>query len=71
MTLKEAKGNWTFAYIGENPDGWAKRMGQSVANTASYDMQNQRGNMVTANMGVMHFRKSSAPRSRTFFGSDH
>jgi hypothetical protein len=26
----EAKGNWTFAYIGENPERWAPEIGHAV-----------------------------------------
>ncbi|OXA54909.1 putative RNA-directed DNA polymerase from transposon X-element [Folsomia candida] len=53
---KESLGTWTFAYIGENPDGWASQMGQSKHNVIVYDLQNQGSNMEKASNAVAKFR---------------
>jgi Mg-chelatase subunit ChlD len=33
---RTARGNWSFAYIGENPERWARETGASVRNAVQY-----------------------------------
>jgi uncharacterized protein YegL len=64
ITSKEAKGNWTFVYIGENPERWAKETGQSLGNAAPYDHTDQRRNFLSTTMAVSNFR--AAPELRQY-----
>lgn len=56
MAEKEALGNWTFAYIGENPDQWARDMALSSSNAVPYDLAQQRENMTRMSRAVGTFR---------------
>jgi len=64
---KEALGNWTFTYIGQNPEAWARSMAQSVGNVARYDMQSQRSNMLSAAAATVGFRQQQLPQSASFY----
>lgn len=52
----EALGNWTFAYIGQNPEAWAKKVSLSSSNTGYYNVDNQRHNFQSAYSAVHSFR---------------
>lgn len=52
----EALGNWTFAYIGQNPDAWAKKVSLAQSNTGYYNITNQRQNFQDAYAAVRRFR---------------
>jgi Mg-chelatase subunit ChlD len=58
----EAKGNWTFAYIGENPERWARETGTSVRNTAQYQHGDPRASFAAASEGIYIARRSAEPR---------
>lgn len=67
ISKKESLGNWTFAYIGENPDAWAKEMRQSVNNVRPYDFHHQGNNLKLASEAVSKFRAGAAPQSMAVF----
>ena len=55
----EAKGNWSFAYIGENPERWARETGTSVRNTAQYNHGDPQASFVAASVGIQISRRSA------------
>jgi hypothetical protein len=71
ITAMEAKGNWTFIFLGANQDAWAvaTSMGIAVGNTASYTSENQ---SITDTSQALHSvtrarRASSGMSSSTAF----
>jgi Mg-chelatase subunit ChlD len=59
----EAKGNWTFIYLGQDPEKWARETGTSVRNTAQYDHANPVASFHAASEGITIARRQSEPRS--------
>lgn len=68
----EAKGDWTFLYIGENPDRWAKDTGMNANYAIAYNHNAQRANFISAGSTVSQFRRQAErqPRSLTLEVSD-
>jgi Mg-chelatase subunit ChlD len=66
----EAKGNWTFAYIGENPERWAKEMGYAHRSTAQYDNADPKQSFMAASRSTAAYRASDAPQSQAFIDPD-
>lgn len=64
---KEALGNWTFTYMGENPDNWAQAMGQSASNSVGYNNTNSTRNMETVSAALIKFRSNKSSQSTTGF----
>ena len=56
---RTARGTWTFAYIGENPERWARETGASVRNTAQYQHSDPRASFAAASEGIHIARRSS------------
>ena len=67
ITGHEAKGNWTFLYIGENPEQWVKDTGMKGGRTKGgvrtkgggghqFDHVDMRANIEKATEGVLQFR---------------
>jgi Mg-chelatase subunit ChlD len=54
-----ARGNWTFAYIGENPERWARETGASVRNTAQYNHGDPQASFHIASLGIQISRRSA------------
>ncbi|CAG2112985.1 unnamed protein product [Medioppia subpectinata] len=66
----EAKGDWTFVYIGENPERWSRDAGMSATNAINYDHINTRNNYTNATSAVSQFRKSLSKQSTNLFSKD-
>jgi uncharacterized protein YegL len=64
---KEGEGKWTFLYIGQNPDRWAKETGMSLNNAAAYNHTMQAANFCQAQMGVQNIRQQPMPQMPNAF----
>jgi hypothetical protein len=62
----ETKGNWTFAYIGENPGRWAREMGISRRSAGQYDHNNPGASFDIARRATSTYRQSDASQSQAF-----
>jgi Mg-chelatase subunit ChlD len=58
----EGKGNWSFVYLGEDPQRWARETGASVRNTAQYQHSDPRASFATASEGIHIARRSAETR---------
>ena len=63
----EAKGDWTFLYIGENPERWTKEAGMSSSHGISYDHNQPQQSYHRANFAVSNFRKSLSKQGTNLF----
>jgi uncharacterized protein YegL len=63
----EAKGDWTFLYIGENPERWTKDAGMSAAHGIHYDNEQPTQSYERANFAVSNFRKSLSKQGVNLF----
>ncbi len=66
----EAKGNWNFAYIGENPERWARQTGTQVGNVVQYQHGDPRANFDIARRATSAYRASDAAQSKDFIDPD-
>jgi Mg-chelatase subunit ChlD len=66
----EAKGDWTFLYIGENPERWTRDAGMSSGHGVSYNHIAPRANYLRANEAVQRFRQQSARQAHNLFDSN-
>jgi hypothetical protein len=57
---KEDEGKWTFLYIGENPERWAKDTGISLGNVGRYDHEAPTSNFREQSRAVRSYRMESA-----------
>ncbi len=62
----ESRGNWTFAYIGENPDRWVKEMNISRRSAGQYDHANPAASFDIARRATTAYRHSDAAQSGSF-----
>lgn len=60
ISANEAKGDWTFLYIGENPDRWSKETGMAMNRGMAYGHERPRANFMSAALGVGNFRRQPA-----------
>ncbi|XP_054165807.1 uncharacterized protein LOC128963329 [Oppia nitens] len=63
ITGYQNRGDWTFIYIGENPDRWSRDAGMSGGNATNYDHVDTRRNYMMANSAVSQFRRSLSKQS--------
>ena len=52
---QEGRGDWTFLYIGENPDRWVKDTGMSAHHGLQYQHHAPRDNYMQANIAISHY----------------
>lgn len=67
ISAKEAQGDWTFVYIGENPERWANDTGMHGSNAAAYDHLSAHHNMTRMNHCVKKFRGQSQKQAADLF----
>lgn len=68
IAARQAGGEWTFAYIGVNPDKWARQMGLPAHNALGYVAGDPGASFLAASEATSAFRASGGRASRTFFG---
>lgn len=64
------RGNWTFTYLGENPEKWAKETGTIMGNTGQYNQQSPGKSFVQAAHATASLRASVVPQSQGFYSGD-
>jgi hypothetical protein len=62
------RGNWSFTYLGTQPETWAdaSSLGVGVGASATYDAANAHATYATMAMASMNMARSSASGSRSF-----
>ena len=68
ITEHEALGDWSFAYIGEKPDQWARETGTSVGNTTKYTGSTQA--FTTASNRTTAYRCSTQSSTQNYIIPD-
>lgn len=58
MAEHEHQGDWTFLYIGEDPERWAATTGTRRGNVIRYNRDLMSANFSSADMAVSEFRSS-------------
>src|SRR5882724_524316 len=67
IAKRESVGNWTFTYIGENPDEWSRETGTKLVNTVSFDQTDTGANFHSAGYGCSGLRTQSDGQSSELF----
>ncbi|RWR98507.1 hypothetical protein B4U79_17160 [Dinothrombium tinctorium] len=67
ITTYEAKNDWTFVYIGENPDRWARETNMSARNAIAYCHKKGRKNLELASEACYKIRSTKAMSSKDVF----
>jgi hypothetical protein len=67
---RTARGTWTFAYIGESPERWARETGTSVRSTAQYNHGDPVASFDIARRATSAYRASAAAQSQDFIDPD-
>ena len=70
ITEREARGDWTFAYLGAAPDRWAEESGMSAYSAAKFSDADPRASFRAASAATRRLRMSKQRSSRAFFGRD-
>ncbi|CAG2164990.1 unnamed protein product [Oppiella nova] len=66
----EGKGDWTFVYIGENPEQWSRSTGMSHGSSTRYNHHNSEDNYSSANSAVTRLRTSVQKSIKNIFLPD-
>jgi hypothetical protein len=56
------RGTWSFVYLGEDPQRWAKETGTAAGNVAQYQHGDPRASFAAASEGIYIARRSAEPR---------
>jgi hypothetical protein len=67
---REARGDWTFAYLGAAPDRWAKESGMAGGSVAAFSDVDPMASFRTAGEATRRLRVSQQRSSRSFFKTD-
>lgn len=63
ITSREKSGDWTFIYLGENPEKWSKEMGTQIGNVAKFNHHNLFSNFEKINKATTKFRNDPDSQS--------
>lgn len=66
---RTARGTWTFTYLGEQPEKWARLTGTHVGNVGAYNHQAPGQSFVQAAGATASLRSTPAVQSSGFYGS--
>lgn len=66
---REKQGNWTFVYLGANPEAFARDIGLPQRNTKAYNPQKPLDMFVQTSAGLTQYRVSHARMSKDFWKS--
>jgi Mg-chelatase subunit ChlD len=64
ITYKESEKNWSFVYIGQQPEKWSKETGSSLGNTLAYNHERPHNNLLAANDAITTLRSSQMLNSQ-------
>lgn len=63
ITQREARGNWTFIYIGEDVENWVRNSGMSRSNAAQFSDRSATRNFRLTGESISQFRSSGERNS--------
>ncbi len=66
----EARGDWTFAYLGAAPDRWTKETGMSMGSVAAFSVADPQASFRAASEATRRLRASRQRSSQSFFTPD-
>jgi len=69
ITTYECEDNWTFIYIGENPDNWSKETGMNVSNSEQYAHDGPQRSFNMASSALSSIRLSNDKKSNNVFNT--
>ena len=64
---KKKEKDWTFLYIGENPQNWAKKSGMDVTDGLQYNHRNPEKSFFQASQVLANFRKANETKGNNLF----
>lgn len=67
---RTARGNWTFTYLGEQPEQWAAESGMARANVAQYNQKDVKANYLVMAQATTQLRASQQVNSTRFYGGE-
>lgn len=67
---REARGDWTFAYLGAAPDRWTRETGMSVGSATAFDPNDPQASFRFASEAARRLRSSRQPSTRAFFSEE-
>mgnify|MGYP001569366374 FL=1 len=69
IKAREAKGDWTFTYLGIAPEKWhAQGLGTHMANAAAYQANAPGASFVQASLATTKYRAGGQAQSQAFYG---
>ncbi len=69
ISMYEREDNWTFIYIGENPDNWSKETGMNVSNSEQWAHDGPQRSFNLASSALSSIRLSNDKKSNNVFNS--
>jgi hypothetical protein len=70
IAQREARGDWTFAYLGVGPDRWTRETGMAAGSVALFSVADPRASLNVASEATRQFRASRQRSTRSFFAPD-
>jgi hypothetical protein len=67
---REARGDWTFAYLGAAPDRWAAETGMSAASSVAFCVAEPQASFRAASQATRRLRASRQASTKSFFDRD-
>jgi hypothetical protein len=67
---REARGNWTFAYLGAAPERWSRRTGTGRSSSLPFSDGDPRASFMRASDSTRRYRSSPMRSTRSFFAPD-
>lgn len=64
---REARGNWTFAYLGPSPDQWSRSTGTSRRSSLPFDDQDPGVSFMRVSESTTMFREGELRSTQAFF----
>jgi uncharacterized protein YegL len=67
IQARTALGNWTFTYLGEQPEKWAKQTGTKMGNVGVYNQNAPSQSFAAAAVSTAQLRSSPEAKSEAFY----
>lgn len=70
MAEGEARGDWTFAYLGAAPDRWISETGMAAGSVSMFAVDDPQASFRVASDATQRLRESRQRSTRSFFEPD-
>jgi hypothetical protein len=67
---REARGDWTFGYLGAAPDRWTRETGMAAGSSVAFCVAEPQASFRLASEATRRLRASGPPSTRSFFAPD-